>query len=351
MNKENRLCLRSSIKRLVDQQPEVTNFELFLAMKKQGFAKSTIYKAIHRIRNGESLMDKPRSGRPRTILSPVKAKIVRAVENKLGKGARAVAKLFEISQRSVVRILEEKNASYRKRKKVPKYTDKQLQDIPTKARRLYRYDLKPDHFVIMDDEKYFTFSSAEDPMNFGFWSRDHQSAPDHIKYKQKEKFPQKVLVWVAISERGISEPFIIRRSSVSMDKENYLKECIQTRLQRFINKFHDDGKYIFWPDLASCHYAKSVLSYMDDNGFNYVAKENNPPNVPQARPIENFWSILSSKVYANGWEAKTVTSLIRRIHFVLRKIELPLIESLMRGVRAKVRCLFEEGPLSTKIIK
>ena len=90
---------------------------------------------------------------------------------------------------------------------------------------------------------------------------------------------------------------------------------------------------------------------MDDNSFNYVAKENNPPNVPQARPIENFWSILSSKVYANGWEAKTVTGLIRRIHFVLRKIELPLIESLMRGVRAKVRCLFEEGPLSMKIIK
>ena len=40
--------------------------------------------------------------------------------------------------------------------------------ISTKARRLYRYDLKPNHFVIMDDEKYFTFSSAEGTMNFGF---------------------------------------------------------------------------------------------------------------------------------------------------------------------------------------
>ena len=27
-----------------------------------------------------------------------------------------------------------------------------------------------------------------------------------------------------------------------------------------------------------------------------------PPNVPQARPIENLWGILAQIVYEGGWE-------------------------------------------------
>ena len=43
---------------------------------------------------------------------------------------------------------------------------------------------------------------------------------------------------------------------------------------------------------------------MNEN-INYVQKEINLPNIPQARPIENFWGCLVQKVYENGWEAKT----------------------------------------------
>ena len=31
----------------------------------------------------------------------------------------------------------------------------------------------------------------------------------------------------------------------------------------------------------------------------------NPPNVPLACPIENFWANLSLKVYDLGWQAQT----------------------------------------------
>ena len=40
--------------------------------------------------------------------------------------------------------------------------------------------------------------------------------------------------------------------------------------------------------------------------------EINPPNVPQARPIENFWVCLAQKVYERGCETKTEQR-IRRI--------------------------------------
>ena len=43
---------------------------------------------------------------------------------------------------------------------------------------------------------------------------------------------------------------------------------------------------------------------MDEN-VKLVHKEINPANVPQARPIENFWDCLTQKVYEGGWETKT----------------------------------------------
>ena len=46
--------------------------------------------------------------------------------------------------------------------------------------------------------------------------------------------------------------------------------------------------YSFWPDFASSHYSKYSLNWMDEY-VNYVDKESNPPNVPQAQPIEIFW--------------------------------------------------------------
>ena len=49
---------------------------------------------------------------------------------------------------------------------------------------------------------------------------------------------------------------------------------------------------------------------MDEND-KFVPKDINPPNVPQARPIENFWGCLAQKVYEGGWEAKTEQQLNR----------------------------------------
>ena len=39
----------------------------------------------------------------------------------------------------------------------------------------------------------------------------------------------------------------------------------------------------------------------------------NTANLPEVRPIEDFWSILKAKVYENNWEAKTLHQLEIRI--------------------------------------
>ena len=36
---------------------------------------------------------------------------------------------------------------------------------------------------------------------------DKDKCPDNVRFKDEAKFPEQILVWIAISERGISEPF------------------------------------------------------------------------------------------------------------------------------------------------
>ena len=50
----------------------------------------------------------------------------------------------------------------------------------------------------------------------------------------------------------------------------------------FMRQYHADNNYIFWPDQARAHYAKSVIDYLNENNVNFV--RNNPVNVPGMLP-------------------------------------------------------------------
>ena len=78
-----------------------------------------------------------------------------------------------------------------------------------------------------------------------------------------------------------------------------------------------------------------------------VEKASTPPNVPQARPIENLWGILAQKVYKGGWKARTQQELICRIQSQLKKIDANLLQSLMGGVKTKLRAIADSGVLAT----
>ena len=117
-------------------------------------------------------------------------------------------------------------------------------------------------------------------------------SPENIRFAAKEKFQKKILVWIAISERGISVPLFRPSTSVAISSDVYINEFLEQRLIPFIEKHHNDLNYIFWPDLASAHRSKVAISWMSQN-INYVSVDMNPPNVPKSRPIEDFWGLLA----------------------------------------------------------
>jgi hypothetical protein len=138
----------------------------------------------------------------------------------------------------------------------------------------------------MDDESYFTLDGSDSNGNDHYYSYEGLDVPESVRFKFSTKFPSKVLVWLALSEKGFSQPYIAK-SKNAINAEIYIKECV-SRLNKFINKHHNDGNYVFWPDLASSHYANATLLEYERLNIKFVPKSSNPPNVPQLRPIEIF---------------------------------------------------------------
>jgi hypothetical protein len=70
---------------------------------------------------------------------------------------------------------------------------------------------------------------------------------------------------------------------------------------KFIEKHHKNDETIFWPDLALCKENVGMVGAKKH--------QNSAPNVPQARPTEYFWAMLSGAVYAKGCETKNKAEL------------------------------------------
>ena len=140
--------------------------------------------------------------------------------------------------------------------------------------------------LVLDDENYFTLSGDNMPRNAGYYTNDKSTCLKSMRFARKEKFPKKVLVWIAISDQGISKPLFRLSKSVAINSSIYIHEFL---------RYHQVLDYVFLLDLASAHYSMESTSWTNKN-VNYLTKDINPPNVPQARAIKNFWGSLSENI-------------------------------------------------------
>ena len=134
-----------------------------------------------------------------------------------------------------------------KREKTPKYTEQQALKAKDYCAKLSNLLYRTSCFVVMDDEKYFTFNSST------------EKCSDYARFVGKEKYPKKVFVLLAFSSNGILVPSFRSSTTEAIKSSIYVKECLVKRLLPFIHKYNYEN-YIFWPDLASAHYSNETVS-------------------------------------------------------------------------------------------
>ena len=268
-------------------------------------------------------------------------KLKKNFNHRIGRSQKKVAKKLNTSQQYVSKMLKNRtNIKCLKRTTKPKMTALQAKLARPKCTRLLRKYRDVD--FILDDESYFTLSNTALAGNDRFYSDDVQKTPFDIRNKFKAKYEAKLFVWLAISPRGVSSVQFFK-SSLAINQKIYRDECMRKGLIPFINKYYRDGKYVFWPDLASSHYANSVLTDLRDKKINFVQKIDNPANVPKVRPIENFWAFLKQKVYEGSWEARTIPQFRARVNLCLRGITKCTIQRTFSSVHQRLDFVKRNG--------
>ena len=108
------------------------------------------------------------------------------------------------------------------------------------------------------------------------------------------------MMWIAILLRGVSKPMIIK-SGTNVNGEVYREMCLRGGLPPFIDEKYPEGGYLFCSVPAVAHCARGTVRFLEEAGVATLKRDDNPPNVPQLRPTEDFWGVMKQEGYRGGW--------------------------------------------------
>lgn len=305
----------------------------------EGYRRSTLIAILNRYKERGNIDYKPLSGRRPSVGSK---KVVHGMKKLLEKhpdtSVRRGALKVGVSKSTFSRIKrEELGMKAYKSEPAPKYTGKQKQRAKSACRKIYRRLLPSgdNKILIIDDETYVPLDPSQIPGDKYYHCKSKSDVSDDIRFKGKEKFTKRFLVWQAIDEEGnISDPYICEGT---VNAEIYLEECLKKRLLPFIQKYHKNSNILFWPDLATSHYAYEVQDWLSSEKIEFVKKTENAPNVPQARPIERFWALCKAEYGKRKMPANSLSSFKRIWKNLSTKVARRSAQTLMKGVRKSLR--------------
>lgn len=347
MNELNEEQRRKIIIQYKQSHPESSNNSIALYMKELGIGRSTTYNVLNMYDERGHVERSEGSGRPAVKMDASdKSRLCQEAQSSSCPSQNRLADKFGISQQYVNKILHEGGLKSFKKIKSPAVSNDQKERQRLRIGRLYRHllthgDGNPS--IVMDDEAYFEMYSFQMPGNDHYYASARGDGPSDQIFAPKAKFTSKILVWIAISNQGISKPYLRKSKHGAVNGDIYANECLRKRLKPFIDEYHNDQNYLFWPDLASCHYGNVARTCLEDLEIQYVDKDMNPPNSPQLRPIESFWGLLKQEVYCKGWKANDLDQLERRVRYCLGKIDRDVVCRMMDHVKSKLRKARESG--------
>lgn len=339
MNSVQRQVIAKTIVHFYTKKANFNKNETVKHFTAQGEKISTIYRIIKNYDINQTSDFRKRTGRNSKVSTEKSVKKVEKLSVKKGFSIRKIAQTLKISKTTVQRIKQKNGIKTNKCSTAPKYTKDQLKRAKTNCRKTYESSLNK--ILILDDESYVMCDPKNTPGPKYFNFIDKSSVPDAMRFKTKEKFPKRYLVWQAIDEKGnVSEPYV---KYGFLKSEEYLVECLEKRLLPFIQRYHKIENILFWPDLASIHYEKRVQNWLKTTGINYVKKDVNPPNVPMARPIERFWSFCKYNYSQRSEEPKGLLGFKKVWQNISNNVALVHGQNLMKNVRKTLKLIGRKG--------
>ena len=268
--------------------------------KTLGMTVQTLRLWKRKVKNGESLEEKPRSGRP-SAMTRVGKIIVSKSLNKRGQSTRKLAAKLTRSgnpvSKSTVHLYLRRSLGVRpyKPRRIPLLTKKQVKDRINWCKKRRHWSIDDWRKVIFSDESSFELFHPKNRQNDRVWARNKENVP----MSSSVKFPQKIMVWGGMSFQALTElHFVPPKQSVTA--AYYIEEILENTLVPALNRTRNTGTIlqrkmmrnmsaaIFCQDGAPPHRAKRTQEWLERNVSSFWRKEEWPGNSPDLNPIENL---------------------------------------------------------------
>jgi transposase len=139
------------------------------------------------------------------------------------------------------------------------------------------------------------------------WVMNGQQPPIRLRRQQGGGG---LMVWAAIYDNQLIGPFRVP-DGVKLNSQNYCDFLWDNFFKKWYNRKSRAFKksMIFMQDNAPSHASKYSTAFLAEKGIKGDTLMIWPPCSPDLNPIENLWSILKRKIYHEGQQYSTLTSL------------------------------------------
>jgi len=274
-------------------------------VQQTGHARTTVLRWVRRFPADGSLLDRTRSGRPLSVMTPtVVGRIRQLAKAKRGRRSRSTRQIAAvlssrgtlISRTSVWQALHSKGVKPYVQPQVPlqRYGDKQrrLRFAAEQKERDWRC-------CVFADEKTFVCNPRPNRRNDVIWTDD----PSTIEPIVRVAHSVSINAFGAFSASGKSRLFFF---SENLTAPLYVSILESTVLPAARDWFRG-GHWTYLQDSDPKHTAKLTQDWLRANVPEYITREQWPPRSPDLNPIENAWALVAK--HASLRQPKTLEEL------------------------------------------
>lgn len=254
-----------------------------------GITKQAVSYIVRKYRNGESLEDAPRSGRPPILNNKKKNAVINKVNKNPWLNAKQIARNEGVSHDTINRLLNEAGLMAFKPAFKPSLSVEQKKARMRWARQFSDWDITMWRRVLFTDESLIDLSSG--PRNVYVRRPTGERYNPRFVSQTRKRYGGgvKLMVWAGIMYKKQTGLYEMNGGITGQVYSEFLRDKIFPDMQQLI-----PNGYIFMDDNAPCHRARVVMEMKEEREIDCL--EWWPANSPDLNPIENMWGILKEKI-------------------------------------------------------
>ena len=300
-----------------------------------GIPERSVYRIIERgqVKNQKQY---PRgTGRPVLLKARDKRRIKRKIKiDNMASTSKIISDLdLDVSKQTLLRTIKKLNFKRKKIKIKPALKPAHIEARLELARSTVHWKNKWKRVFFSDEKKF----NLDGPDGYNYFWADLQEKSDKKYFSKDLHKKQSVMVWGAFS---LNEKLPLVRLEGTQNGQKY-SDLLE--FSYFYQAMTENP--ILVHDNAPCHTAEVVKTKINELEIEVLDW---PAYSPDLNPIENLWSYVVRKIYANGKTFDNIDALWEAIQDCWDNIPQKIIKNLVKSMQQRMISLLENGGKSLK---